>query len=319
MSYVFVGIGAGLVSALLFAVVITGSPLALLLSYAAPLPVLIAALGWRHRAGLVATIVGTVLLAIALRFQAGLAFAIGIALPSWIIAYMALLGRSDEQGTTEWYPTGRLLLWVVGTSALVTLVGAMAIAGDHEAYRNAMERSITAVLSGSVPGLPPPRLPQGMSVADIATGLATWAPFLAGASFVPMLTANLWMAAKAVHLSGRLPRPWPFLPSTNLPHEALWIMAGALGLSFLPGFFGFFGMAILGALFSGFILNGLAGLHEMSVGKPMRGGLLFSLYLGLVIVGTFLLPLIAIFGFVDCAFRLRARRGARPPFTPTSV
>lgn len=42
MVSVAVGIGAGLVSALLFAVVITGSPLAMLLSYLAPLPVFIA-------------------------------------------------------------------------------------------------------------------------------------------------------------------------------------------------------------------------------------------------------------------------------------
>lgn len=319
MSYLFAGIGAGLVSALLFAVVITGSPLALLLSYAAPLPVFIAALGWRHRAGMVAALVGALGLAIFLRYQAGLAFAVGIALPAWAIAYMALLGRTDDKGTTEWYPTGRLLLWIVGTAALVTLVGAMAIAGDHEAYRTAIERSITAVLSGALPGLAPPRLPQGLSIADVASGLATWAPFLAGASFVPMLAANLWMAATAVHLSGRLPRQWPYLPATNLPHEALWVTAAALGLAFLPSFFGFFGMAILGALLTAFMFNGLAGIHEMSVGKPMRGGLLFSLYLGLLVGATILLPLIAIFGFVDCAFRLRARRGQRPPFTPTTT
>lgn len=319
MNYLVAGIGAGLVSALLFAVVITGSPLALLLSYAAPLPVLVAALGWRHRAGIVAAVVGAVGLSLMLRYQAGLAFAIGIALPAWIIAYMALLGRADDKGTSEWYPTGRLLLWIVGTSALVTLVGAVALAGDHEAYRATMERSITAMLSGNVRGVPPPNLPANLTVADVASGLATWAPFLAGASFVPMLTGNLWVAAKAVHLSGRLPRPWPYLPQTSLPYEALGVLVAALLLCFLPGFFGFFGMAILGALMSGFFLNGLAGLHDISVGKPMRGGLLFALYLGLLIGATILLPVIAVFGFIDCAFRLRARRGQRPPFTPTST
>ena len=44
-----VGIGAGLVSALLFSVVITGSPLAVLLYSAAPLPIFIASLGWNQR------------------------------------------------------------------------------------------------------------------------------------------------------------------------------------------------------------------------------------------------------------------------------
>lgn len=319
MSFIVAGIGAGLVSALLFAVVITGSPLAFLLSYAAPLPVFIVALGWRHLSGLVAAIAGAAAIALALRYQAGLAFAIGIALPAWAISYQALLGRTDQNGTTEWYPAGRLLLWVIGTSALVTLMGAMAVAGDHEAYRVAMQRSITAVLSGAVPGMPPPNLPSGFTVEDVASVLAVWAPFVAGAAFVPMLAANLWMAAKAVHLSGRLPRPWPLLPATNLPQEALAVTAAALVLAFLPGFFGFFGMAILGAVLSGFMLNGLAGIHEMSMGKPMRGGLLVAVYLGLVIGGTILLPLIAVFGFVDCLLRLRARRSLPPPSTPTPI
>lgn len=318
MSYVFAGIGAGLVSALLFSVVITGSPLALLLSYAAPLPVFIAALGWRHRAGLVAAIAGALALSFALRYQAGVAFAVGIALPAWGIAYLALLGRSDQSGHTEWYPLGRLTIWIAGTAALVTLVGAMAIAGSHEAYTNAMQRSIAAVLSGQVPGLQPMRLPANMSVDDVSATLATWAPFLAGASFVPMLSANLWMAAKAVHLSGRLPRPWPFIPSLNLPYEALGATVAAVVLAFLPGFIGFFGMAVLGALASAFLLNGLAAIHEMSTGRPMRGGLLFALYLGLMVGATILAPLIAIFGFLDCALRIRARRAPRPPFTPTT-
>ncbi len=319
MGYLIAGIGAGLVSALLFAVVITGSPLAFLLSYAAPLPIFIAALGWRHRAGLVAAFAGAAAIGFALRYQAGLAFAIGIALPAWGIAFLALLGRVDDQGKTEWYPLGRLMLWIVGTSALVTLVGAMAIAGSHEAYIAAMQRSISAVLSGSVPGLAPPRLPGGMKIDDVAATLATWAPFLAGASFVPMLSVNLWMAAKAVHMSGRLPRPWPMMASLNLPLEALGVMVAALVLAFMPGFFGFFGMAVLGALFSGFMLNGLAGIHELSMGRPMRTGLLFAVYLGLLIGATILAPLLAIFGFLDCALRLRARRGTRPPFTPPTT
>ncbi len=121
MGFLLAGIGAGLVSALLFAVVITGSPLGLLLSQLAPLPVFVAALGWNHRAGLAAAVSGGAVLGLALALPAGLAFAIGIALPAWIVAYMSLLGRQDERGEMEWYPLGRLMLWMVGTAALVTL------------------------------------------------------------------------------------------------------------------------------------------------------------------------------------------------------
>ena len=48
-----IGAAAGLVSALLFAVITTGNTIALLLYFVAPLPILLAALGWNHRAGMV--------------------------------------------------------------------------------------------------------------------------------------------------------------------------------------------------------------------------------------------------------------------------
>jgi hypothetical protein len=35
--------------------------------------------------------------------------------------------------------------------------------------------------------------------------------------------------------------------------------------------------------------------------------------------GTILLPLIAVFGFVDCLLRLRPRRSSPPPSTPTPI
>jgi hypothetical protein len=305
------------VSALLFAVVITGSPLAFMLSYLAPLPVFVAALGWKHRAGLVAAIAGCLALALALRLPAGLAYAIGIALPAWGMAYLSLLGRQDERGEMEWYPLGRLMLWIAGTAALVTLAGALAIVGDYDTYRAGMQRSIEAVLSGAVPGLSSPRLPPGLSAADLASTLTTWAPFVAAASFVPMITANLWIAARAVKASGRLPRPWPFLPSLNLPREALIVFAVATVLAFAPGFFGFFGMAIMGALTSAFLFNGLAGLHQMSFGKPWRTPALIGIYGGMLVGGTLVAPLIAILGFVDCLAGLRNRAGTPQPPTAT--
>ncbi len=52
MQIVLIGLGAGAASALLFASVASGSLLSLLLFYLAPLPILIAALGWSHWAGL---------------------------------------------------------------------------------------------------------------------------------------------------------------------------------------------------------------------------------------------------------------------------
>src|ERR1700674_2761245 len=58
VQIVLIAVGAGLASALLFASLLSGSLLAILLCCLAPLPVLIAAIGWTHWAGLVAATIG---------------------------------------------------------------------------------------------------------------------------------------------------------------------------------------------------------------------------------------------------------------------
>ena len=59
VQLILIGIGAGAATALLFASVASGSPLSVPLFYLAPLPILIAALGWSHWAALIAAIVAS--------------------------------------------------------------------------------------------------------------------------------------------------------------------------------------------------------------------------------------------------------------------
>jgi hypothetical protein len=308
-----VGIGAGLVSALLFTVVITGSPLALLLSYVAPLPVFIAALGWNHRAGLVAAAFGTAAVAVVLKVPLGIAFAVGAALPAWWIAYLVLLARNDGAGVSEWYPLGRLLVWIAAIAALVTVGGALAISTDFETYRNVMTRGLQLVLSGGDGIGPAMRLPSGVDVADLASRLAFMVPIAAGASFVPMIVANLWLAAKAVQVSGRLPRPWPFIPATRLPAKAVAALGAGLALSFAGGFVGLAGGAITGALVAAFGLTGLAAIHDLSRDRPWRMPTLFAIYLALLIMLITVFPFLALLGIADALIDLRRRRPPAPP------
>jgi hypothetical protein len=325
MTLVLVGIGAGLVSALLFAVVITGSPLGIVLSYAAPLPVFIAAMGWRHRAGLVALGAGALALGVALKYSAGMAYAIGVALPAWWIAYLALLGRSETdnsgQETTQWYPIGRLLMWIAVTSALVTLAGAVAISGTHEGYLEAMRKTLGLVLGSGLKQGAGPAVPGDLDLDQLSGILAAFVPFVAGASFVPMIAGNLWLAAKVVKMSGRLVRPWPDMASTVLPREAaLALVAASLGYLVLPGFAGLACAALSGALVTAFFLTGLAAIHAMTWGKSWRQAALAALYFSVFVILTLALPVLAVFGLADTLFNLRDRANlpATPPSTPTT-
>jgi hypothetical protein len=317
MKFLAIGIGAGLVSALLFGVVITGSPLAMLLSYVAPLPVLITALGWNHRSGLVAAVAGGLATALAFRFEAGLAFVVGSALPAWWVAYLALLGRPNADGTMEWYPVGRLLLWVAAAAALVTLAGVMALgSGDYEGYRTALRTSLAAILrSGATP---PPQGAAPDTVENLVDTLVSAVPYIASAVFALVFTLNLWLAARVVQTSQRLIRPWPYLPATAMPRQALLLMAGAIVLSLAPGFIGVAGLSLAGALTIAFALQGLAFVHETTRGRNARVAILTGLYVLIVFVGHTVLPLLAVLGMADIAMALRHRIASRTagPKTP---
>jgi hypothetical protein len=308
-----VGIGAGLVSALLFAVVITGSPLAVLLYSAAPLPIFIAALGWNHRAGLVATLAGALAGAVALSFAAGLNFALIVALPAWWIAYLVLLARDDGQGAAEWYPLGHLLVWIAGTAALTTVGSALVMTTDYEAYRSVIARVIENLLSEMVRSRLITLSPEA-NLKDLALRLAPAVPVGIGASFVTTLVANLWLAAKAVQLSGRLPRPWPFIPATTVPRRALFLLALAMVTASFGGFIGVAGAALTGALLAVFMFSGLAMIHDLSRGKAWRGPMLASVYVALIVMQAVLTPLLSLAGIVDSLFGLR--KPPRPPLTP---
>jgi hypothetical protein len=307
-----VGIGAGLVAALLFSVVITGAPLAVLLYSAAPLPIFIAALGWNHRSGLFASAAGALAVAVALTPSAGVAFAVIIALPAWWIAYLALLARSGGDGTTEWYPLGNLMVWVAATAALATVGSALVMTTDYEAYRSVIARIIENLLNEMVRGKLVTLTP-GTNLPELAQSLAPAVPFGIGASFVTTIAANLWLAGKTVQLSGRLPRPWPFIPSTTLPRQALLLLAAAIVTALAGGFIGVAGAAMTGALLAAFMFSGLAMLHDLSRGRPLRAPMLISVYVALVVMQAVLTPLLALAGLFDTLLGLRKRAALPPP------
>src|SRR5438045_9780764 len=83
-----VGVGAGAVAALLYAVV-SGTALSLVLAHLAPLPILIVALGWSPVTGLVASLSAATMLGAALGLPTSLGFLIGVGAPAWWLGYLS--------------------------------------------------------------------------------------------------------------------------------------------------------------------------------------------------------------------------------------
>jgi len=94
LNRIGMGIGAGLASALLFVVTVQGTALALALAYLAPLPIMIATLGWGVDAGLVALCAACAVVAGAIEVFSGVLFGLTVALPAWGLAAFACLRGS---------------------------------------------------------------------------------------------------------------------------------------------------------------------------------------------------------------------------------
>ncbi|GBU18343.1 MULTISPECIES: DUF2232 domain-containing protein [Methylobacterium] len=330
-QYLGIGIGAGLVSALLVGVLVKATPLAIFLYLLAPLPILIVGLGWSHRAALVAAVTGSLALALIVSPFLGLGFALYLALPVWWLAYLALLGRPGEDGSLEWYPTGRLLGWIAGSAALAFVAIAVVAAPSYDTFARQIREMSASIVRIQTDGprrqappagkaeegarddaaAPEPSQadPKEVTQAEVADALARIAPALATQGLALLLTFYLWAAARIVKISGRLPRPWPDIPSTRMPRAVVALLGLAVVLAFVPGYAGVLGMALGGSLTAAFALQGLAAFHDRSRGRPGRGALLFGLYLILFVTQGIALFALTLFGIADTVLDRRRPQG----------
>jgi hypothetical protein len=315
------GAGCGAVSALLFAVISTSSPLAFPLYLVAPLPILIATLGFTQSAGLVATLTAFAVTSLLFSPLIGLIHAASISLPAWFIGYLALLARPSADPSTpdaiEWYPTGRLLFWTITLSAGLTVAGVLMLGNDYAAFVASFETMLNELIAFE------PALFSGLMGADAAGSVAAIAHFLAivaapisAAISAVISVALLYAAGRIVKASGLLPRPWPDLATTHLPKLALPLLMATLVLTLIGSdFIGLFGRIGLAALLVGFCLQGLAVLHYLTRPIKSRRMILVMIYsIFLFLPGWPILGFAAL-GVADFWLHFRTRFTASSPST----
>jgi hypothetical protein len=336
-QHIGIGIGAGLVSALLFGVLLKATPLAILLYLVAPLPILIVGLGWSHKAALAAVATGSLALALLIAPFMGLAFGAYIALPAWWLAYLTLLGRETPNGL-EWYPTGRLLGWIAATAALAFIAIAVLSSPNHAAFDAQLRGLANTLVQARMPDAPsesgktrdagrvsdtgdaaadPKAVPDAdradVTRTELADALARVVPAFAANGLALLLAFYLWASARIVKISGRLPRPWPDIPSTAMPRATLATLAAAVLMCFAPGYVGVLGVALVGAFSAAFSLQGLAAFHDRSRGRPGRGLMLFGMYLTLFVTQGIALVALTLFGLADTALDRRRPKDSPAP------
>lgn len=325
MQIVLIGLGAGAASALLFASIASGSPLSFALANFAQLPIMLAAIGWTHVAGLLAALIASVGLAVATTGSVAVAFLLGIGLPAWWIGYLALLARpatGPNPAHMEWYPVGRIVAWTAIASALVVIVTMLRYGFDvtqvQAGLRRELERALR-FLSGS-PANAPLALPSVKNPDRLLDILVLIVPPMKATALTATSLLNLWLAALIVRVSGRLKRPWPEISQMIFPPFAATVLAIAVAGTFLPDMIGLASGVFTASLLLAYALLGFAVLHAITAGLKGRGFMLTGLYFT---VGLFGWPIVlmSLVGLLETVVALRARAAARrkPPSPPGPI
>ena len=318
IAIVLIAIAAGCASALMFASIISGALISLLLFYLAPLPLMVAALGWGPLSATIGGIAAATGLGAIFGLPYCIAFAVTVALPAWWLGHLTLLGRPVTNGAPsgngaapvapvlEWYPVGRILLWITGFAALTTMAALLTLGTDAAAITGAMRRGLMRIIG--------PRDAASGETEQWIDALVTIAPAAAAVVAMMTLTLNLWLAARITATSGRLHRPWPDLKSAALPPMTLAALCVAVAFCFAGGLLAILAQIVTAALMMAYALTGFAVLHTLTLALKSRALWLSCTYAIVMVFGWPVLAMVVL-GLADAVFGIRQRylQGRPPP------
>ncbi len=318
IGQILIALAAGCASAAMFASITSGALISLVLLYLSPLPLMVAAIGW----GPLSAAVGGGLAAIALgaTFGAGnlIGYATAIALPSWWLGHLCLLGRpaaGNASGATapasamEWYPIGRILLWSAGLAALAISAALLTLGTDAKTIAGTLHDYFLRVLASN-------DVSAGPDLELLVDAIVGFVPLAAAMMATLTYALNLWLAGKVAATSGRLSRPWPDLKAIALPPMTLVLLCLVLALCFSGGLPAVLAKIAASVLLVAYGLTGFAVLHTLTLALKSRPLWLGSAYAFVLAFGWPILAMSAL-GLADAVFGLRQRYlRSRPPPLP---
>jgi len=211
----------------------------------------------------------------------------------------------------EWYPVGRVLLWISGFAVLTTMAALLTLGTDAAGIAGALRRGLLRILG--------PR--DAASTGDTeqwVDALVTIAPAAAAIVAMMTLTLNLWLAGKITATSGRLHRPWPELKRADLPPMTLAALCVAIAFCFTGGLLAILAQIVTAALMMAYALTGFAVLHVLTSASKSRALWLSCAYAIVMVFGWPVLAMVAL-GLADAIFGFRQRYlRRRPPPVPAS-
>jgi hypothetical protein len=323
MALVLIALIAGAASALMFASIISGALISLVLACLASLPLMLVTLAWGPLCGAIGGLVAMLGVGAVLGLPLAFGYGLAVASPALWLGHLAMLGRPLPNGTAmtaavsaaappqvEWYPLGRILLWIAALATLTTTASLLSLGTDASAISETLRRGFARVMSMMSESAVTENDPR-VSLMVTAT------PVLLATAHMTTLSLNLWLAAKVAAVSGRLQRPWPDLSTAALPPMTLVVLCLSLAFSFTGGMTGILAVVIATVLMMAYALIGLAVLHTITRDLNNRTFWLATAYAIILMFSVGVILLTAL-GLADAVFGFRERfLRNRPPPLPT--
>ncbi|CAA7613701.1 hypothetical protein [Magnetospirillum sp. SS-4] len=305
-----IALASGLLSSVLFLALAKGFAAGVLLSYVAPLPLMMVGL---HR-GFRASLVGGLAAMAAVSAVAGgvfpLPYALTAVLPSLVVVRQALLWRVNADESVEWYPPGLVLGWLTGMGAALILIGAALVPGQTSGGETGGVEAWVADTVGRILELMAPSL----SVGQRDEMLGWWVPFFPAmvvGSWLVMVIANAAAAQGLLARFGKSQRPTPAYRKLELPFWLGVMLVGASAVgSMVEGDLGYLARSVAVVTLIPFALLGLAGMHGWVAGRPNAGFVLAAMYTVLFLASAWVFIPIAGLGLVRFVTRFRPRQDA---------
>lgn len=313
---ILLGVGAGLISATVFASATTGPLLSrLVLFLLTPFSLYLAGLGLGFLPVLAGAVAATALILLMSNPITAFTFAIAEALPAVALTRLAMLSQGEGEDR-QWYPIGRLVIVAAVISGALAFFFLASQGADTDALIKAVRPSVDEFAKSQMPSLPGGEQLTDAQLAEMTSIIVASLPGAIGLSLMITALGGLWLAGRILLASGHLARPWPDFSKFELPIGSAVLLLGAAAISFTGPSAWLLMDGLASALRLAFAFLGLAVIHHVTETSPWRGFIRTSVYAALLILTKHMLLILALIGLAETIFHYRRVAASSPPPPP---
>jgi len=313
-NWIVIGVIAGIAAGLLQAGGSTGNLFGMFFIYFASLPLFIAGLGWGAVTAALGAVVMTTGYLVVFGWKAGLAIGLSAGVAPVLLSWLALKNRpaSDtpsEEGEVsdtgiEWYPEGRLVVWTAILSAAMSIAVIIALGPKVEQFRSTVGEALQPLFDAMAKQ---PNAPADFQVDQLKAFVLTALPAVLSGVWCMATMLNMLVAGTVLRRANAGLRPWAAFSSLAFPKWVMWVLSASAVLTFLPGTFGAFAWVITASLMLAYAILGLAVMHGLLDGHPLRTILLMAFYFSLMFLSAIAIIPLILLGMFDQSFSIRKR------------